>query len=132
MNDAMQLSLLTPQAPQHIASTTHVRLMLFNTQHAAPGRAYRQVEWVSGQEAADFAVFTEVSSGPGGLALSEALREHGYTSVIAPTTPGDYGTVIASRSAALHPVDSGVTFLPHRAPAATVTIGGQSVGLLGL
>jgi hypothetical protein len=41
VNDTMQLSLLGPQAPQHAASITHVRLMLFNTQHASPGRAYR-------------------------------------------------------------------------------------------
>ncbi|ORT62000.1 endonuclease [Streptomyces sp. CB03238] len=123
---------MEPQAPKHAASTTHARLLLFNTQHASPGRAYRQAEWISTQESADFAVLTEVSSGPGGSALVEALGEYGYSSVIAPESPGDYYTVLASRSAELHPVDSGVSCLPHRAPAASVTIGGQPIVLLGL
>lgn len=128
-----QLSLLAPRAPRRAASTTQARVLLFNTQHAAPGRAYRQAQWISEQETADLVVLTEVSSGPGGTALVEALREAGYSSVIAPVpqTP-DYRTVLASRSAPLQTVDSGVAFLPHRAPAATVTVGDGPFGIVGL
>lgn len=132
MNDVMQLSFLEPQTPQHGASTTHIRLLLFNAQHASPSRACKQAAWISSQEAADFVVLTEVGSGPGGAAQAQALREHGYTSVLAPSSPSDYRTLLASRSAELRPVDLGLSVLPHRAPAATATVGDRTVGLVGL
>ncbi|MEI5098501.1 endonuclease [Streptomyces sp. PmtG] len=132
-DDATQLSLLTPQVPRHAASITQAQLMLFNTQHASAARAYRQAEWISQQESADLVVLTEVSSGPGGTALVEALRHFGYPHIIAPAaTRGEYRTVLASRAAHLEPVDLGVTVLPHRAPAAIATIGDRPLGLLGL
>jgi exonuclease III len=128
-----QLSLLGPAAPRHEAVTDAARVLVFNAQHAAPARAHRQAEWVAAQEAADLVVVTEVGSGPGGAALTTALAEHGYGSVIAPEPAApDYRTVLASRSAPLTPVPSGVSVLPHRAPAATVLIGGRPVLLLGL
>jgi exodeoxyribonuclease III len=132
MNDTTQLSLLEPPAPQHPVSTTHLRLLLFNAQHASPSRAYRQAAWISSEEAADVVVLTEVSRGPGGTALAQALREHGYVSVLAPASAGDYSTMLAARSTELRPVDIGVRFLPHRAPAATAIVGDHTVGLLGL
>ncbi|MDI3407662.1 endonuclease/exonuclease/phosphatase family protein [Streptomyces cavernicola] len=131
-DDAAQLSLLAPPQ-QHAASTTHARLLVFNTQHASPARAYRQAEWISQQETADLVVLTEASSGPGGTALVEAMHHFGYAHVIAPPAdPRDYRTLLASRTAPLYPVDAGVTFLPHRAPAAIATIGGQKLGIVGL
>lgn len=132
-DDATQLSLLAPAQPQHTASTTHAQVLVLNTQHASPARAYRQAEWISQQEAADLAVLTEVSSGPGGKALVEALYHFGYAHVIAPlAASGDYSTVLASRTARLEPVNAGVGFLPHRAPAAVATIGGRKIGVVGL
>lgn len=128
-----QLSLLGPAAPQHQAAKDEARVLVFNAQHSAPGRAYRQVEWIATQEAADLVVVTEVGAGPGGAALTAALAEHGYGSVVAPEpAAADYRTVLASRGPALEPVPSGVDYLPHRAPAATVRVGGQPVLLLGL
>ncbi|MGW3163295.1 endonuclease/exonuclease/phosphatase family protein [Streptomyces sp. NPDC001142] len=132
-DDATQLSLLAPDEPRHTASTTHARVLLFNTQHASPARAYRQAEWISRQQAGDLVVLTEVSSGPGGKTLVEALHHFGYPHVIAPAAAqADYRTVLASRTAPLDPVDARVSFLPHRAPAATVTVGGRKLGIVGL
>ncbi|WP_409239772.1 endonuclease/exonuclease/phosphatase family protein [Streptomyces sp. PA5.6] len=130
---ATQLSLLTPQAPRHAASTTQAQILLINAQNASAARAYRQAEWISRQERADLIVLTEVGSGPGGAALIEALHHFGYPHVLAPAPArGDYRTVLASRTAPLEPVDPGVSFLPHRAPAAIATIGDRPLGLLGL
>ncbi|MFJ6565936.1 endonuclease/exonuclease/phosphatase family protein [Streptomyces sp. NPDC091292] len=132
-DDATQLSLLTPAEPEHTASTTHARVLVFNTQHASPARAYRQVEWISRQKTADLVVLTEVGAGPGGTALVEALHHFGYAHVIAPDRHhGDFGTVLASRTAQLEPVEAGISFLPHRAPAAVVTIGDRELGVMGL
>ncbi|HEX6074680.1 MAG TPA: endonuclease/exonuclease/phosphatase family protein [Micromonosporaceae bacterium] len=130
---AGQLSLLAPEPPRHQAASDTVRLVVFNAQHAAPERACRQVAWLARQECADLVVVTEVGPGPGGDALVTALADHGYASVVDPApATRDYRTVLASRSAALQPVDSGVTVLPHRAPCAALRLGGHHVVLLGL
>jgi exonuclease III len=107
--------------------------MLFNAQHASPGRARRQAGWIAAQDNADLVIATEVGAGPGGQALIEALGEHGYSSVLAcePAAP-DYRTVLASRRPDLTPVPSGIGVLAHRGPAAAVTADGHAVGLLGL
>jgi exonuclease III len=78
-------------------------------------------------------VITEVGTGPGGHALTGALAELGYHSVLAPEPAApDYRTVLASRGPVLIPVASGIDVLPHRGPAAAVDFAGQAVGLLGL
>jgi exonuclease III len=128
-----QLSLLGAAAPRHEAAADAARVLVFNAQHSAPGRAYRQAEWIAEQEHADLVVVTEVGSGPGGAALTAALGEHGYSSVVAPVpAAADYRTVLAPRGAVLEPVPSGVDVLPHRAPAATVLVGGARVLLVRL
>ncbi|MDX3224559.1 endonuclease/exonuclease/phosphatase family protein [Streptomyces sp. ME19-01-6] len=128
-----QLSLLSSQPPRHPASTTKARLVILNAQHASPGRSARQAEWLGSQETADLVVISEVGQGPGGDALVTALADNGYASVLAPApTTSDYRTVLASRTQALEPVESGISFLPHRAPAAAVRIGECTIGLLGL
>jgi exonuclease III len=110
-----------------------VRLLVFNAQHASPGRARRQAEWSAAQEAADLLVISEVGSGPGGAALIGALTERGYTSVLAPGVSfAGYGTILASRGAGLTAIPSGIKVLPHRGPAATFTLAGARIGLLGL
>jgi exodeoxyribonuclease III len=129
-----QLSLIAPAAPRHEASTDAVRVLVLNAQHSSPARAHRQAEWIAAQETADLVVVTEVGSGPGGTALTTALADRGYASVLAPRPAAspDYRTVLASRSAPLTPVASGIGVLPHRAPAATVPVGDRRVALLGL
>lgn len=119
--------------PARRADSGVVRLMVFNAQHAAPGRAWRQAAWIAAQDDADLVVVTEVGAGPGGQALIEALGGHGYFLVLAcePAAP-DYRTVLASRGPALTPVPSGISVLAHRGLAAAVTVGGYTVGLLGL
>jgi exodeoxyribonuclease III len=119
--------------PARRADAGVVRLMVFNAQHAAPGRARRQAAWIAAQDDADLVVVTEVGAGPGGQAVTGALGEHGYSPVLAcdPAAP-DYRTVLASRGPALTPVPSGIGVLAHRGPAAAVTVGGHTVGLLGL
>ncbi|MDT0307293.1 endonuclease/exonuclease/phosphatase family protein [Streptomyces sp. DSM 44917] len=130
---AGQLSLLTPEPPRYTPSTTTARLMVFNVQHAAPERARRQAAWLAGQEMADLLILTEVGTSPGADALITALGDHGYASVLAPQPADrDYRTVLASRSAELEPLPSGITVLPHRAPCATVRIGDTPFTLLGL
>ncbi|MEW2548973.1 endonuclease/exonuclease/phosphatase family protein [Streptomyces sp. NPDC047002] len=132
-DDAVQLSLLGPARPAHPASTTHARLLVFNAQHASAARAHRQAEWIGRLHTADLVVLTEVGPGPGGTALVQAMRQAGYVHVVAPSARGgDYRTVLASRTAVLEPVDAGVGFLPHRAPAAVATVGGHDVGIVGL
>jgi exodeoxyribonuclease III len=121
------------QAAAHRLTTDMVRLMVFNAQHASPGRARRQAAWIASQENADLVVVTEVGTGPGGQALTEALSEHGYHSVFAPQPAvSDYRTVLASRGPAFVSVPSGIEVFPHRGPAATLDFAGQAVALLGL
>ncbi|MFF4408463.1 endonuclease/exonuclease/phosphatase family protein [Streptomyces sp. NPDC001404] len=132
MTTPTQLALLEPEPPVLAASTTQLRLVNLNVQHASPSRSRAQVAWLADQEHADVAVLTEVGTGPGGDTLVQALSEAGYRGIIAPVSAGDYRTVIASRLPALEPVPSGVSFLAHRAPAAKLRIGETTVGLLGL
>ncbi len=131
MTTSRQLPLIT--TPGHRTADGTIRLLAFNAQHASPRRARLQAAWIAGQETADLVVLTEVGPGPGGHALIDALTGHGYTSVLAPEPAvPDYRAILASRSAALTAVPSGIDVLPHRGPAATVTVAGQAIGLLGL
>lgn len=130
-----QLLLLDPPEAGHEAATDEVRLLTLNAQNASAGRAQRLAQWAAGQEAADHLVVTEVGYGPGGQALVSALANRGYRSVLALPADGglsDYRTVLATRSAGLDPVESCISELPHRAPAARLRIGDHVVGLLGL
>jgi exodeoxyribonuclease III len=128
-----QLPLIPRPGPVHAADTSMIRLLVFNTQHAAPARARRQAAWIASQETADLVILTEVGPGPGGHALATALAEHGYTSVLAPESVSpDYRTMLASRGPDLLPVSSGIDVLPHRSPAATISMADRSIGLLGL
>lgn len=133
MTTSRQLPLIAPPEPARNAANGAVRLMLFNAQHAAPGRARRQATWIAAQKNADLVVITEVGAGPGGRALIEALSEHDYSPMLAcePAVP-DYRTVLAARGLELTLVPSGIGLLAHRGPAAAVKAGGHSVGLLGL
>ena len=133
MTAAQQLPPIDPSGPRHRAAAGEVRLLVFNAQHASPGRARRQAEWIAAQEAADLVVISEVGSGPGGTALIGALTAGGYTSVLAPGASfAGYCTVLAARGAVLAAIRSGIKVLPHRGPAATFTLGGERIGLLGL
>jgi exodeoxyribonuclease-3 len=121
-----------PAAPPGRASGLF-RLLVFNAQHSSADRARRQADWIAAQETAGVVVITEVGPGPGGDGLVSALAGHGYHSIHAPQAETrDYRTILASRDAALGAVPSGISILPHRAPAAVLTAGGQQVGLLGL
>ncbi|MGO9296485.1 MAG: endonuclease/exonuclease/phosphatase family protein [Streptosporangiaceae bacterium] len=133
MTTNRQLPLITPPGPAHNAATGTIRLMLFNAQHAAPGRARRQAAWIAAQQDADLVVITEVGAGPGGQALIEALGEHGYSPVLASETAApDYRAILGSRGPALTPIPTEIGVLAHRGPAAAVAVGGHTVGLLGL
>ncbi len=133
MTATQQLPLIELSGPRHRAAAAEVRLLVFNAQHASPGRARRQAEWIAAQEAADLVVISEVGSGPGGAALIGALTAAGYTSVLAPGAAfAGYRTVLASRGAGLTAVPSGIKVLPHRGPAATFTLAEERIGLLGL
>jgi exodeoxyribonuclease III len=107
--------------------------MLFNAQHAAPGRGRRQAAWIAAHDHADLVIVTEVGPGPGGQAFIQALSDHGYSLVSAgePTAP-DYRTILASRGPCLTSIPSRITVLAHRGPAAAVTVGDHIIGLLGL
>jgi exonuclease III len=133
MTSAQQLPLIRPPGPAHQPATGTIRLLVFNAQHASPGRAHRQAAWIASQQTADLVIITEVGPGPGGHALTTALAEHGYRSVLAPepATP-DYRTVLASRGPDLTAVPSHISVLPHRAPTAITALAGQTIGLLGL
>jgi exodeoxyribonuclease-3 len=133
MTTSWQAPLIPAPAIRHEPATGLLRLMVFNAQHAAPERARRQVAWIAAQEAADIVVITEVGPGPGGRAIPDALREHGYESIHGPT-PGvqDYGALLASRGTVMEAIPSPVSVLSHRAPAAIVTVAQREIGLLGL
>lgn len=109
-----------------------LRLLTWNVQSASPARSRAQVAWLAAQEQAETVVLTEVGAGPGGTALVQALAEAGYQGLISPASGGDYRTVLATRLPHLTVLPSPVTFLPHRAPAARLTIGAHTVTLLGL
>jgi len=133
MTISHRFPLIGPPQPAHRPATGALRLLVFNVQHAAPSRARRQAAWIASQENADLVILTEVGTGPGGHALIEALSEHGFPSVVAPDPAApDYRTVLASRGPSLTAVPSGIGVFPHRGPAATVSIAGHVIGLLGL
>ena len=65
--------------------------------------------------------------------LTGALTAGGYTSVLAPgASVAGYCTVLASHGVGLTAIPSGIAVLPHRGPAATFTLAGARIGLLGL
>jgi len=133
MTASRQLPVSSGPRPAHQAATGTLRMMVFNAQHASPSRARRQAAWIAAQENADLVVTTEVGAVPGGQALIEALGEHGYSSVLAPEPAApDYRAVLASRGPSLTPAPTGLGVFGHRGPAATVNLGGQVIGLLGL
>ncbi|HUY47295.1 MAG TPA: endonuclease/exonuclease/phosphatase family protein [Streptosporangiaceae bacterium] len=133
MTAGQQMSLFPAQSPARPAATDTVRLMVFNTQHASPGRARAQVTWIAAQDDADLLILTEVSAGPGGHSLIQALAENGYSSVLAPEpAEPDYRAVLASRGPVLTPIPGGISVFSHRGPAAAADIGGHRIGLLGL
>ncbi len=133
MTGTRQLPLIPPPASAHQPDTGTIRLLVFNAQHAAPARARSQAAWIASQETADLVIITEVGPGPGGHALSSALTEHGYASVLAPEPASpDYRTVLATRGPDLAAVPSGIGALPHRGPAAAAVLAGHTIGLLGL
>ncbi len=73
MTATQQLPLIDPSGPRHRPAAGEVRLLVFNAQHAAPGRARRQAEWIAAQEAADLVVISEVGSGPRRRCLDRRL-----------------------------------------------------------
>ena len=124
-------ALMIPGGPPDRAAP--LRLLVFNAQHSSAERARRQTDWIAAEATADIAVVTEVGPGPGGDALTSALARHGYRLVLVPRSRDrDYQTILASRDVGLTSVPSGISDLPHRAPAASLTVDGQQVGLLGL
>lgn len=130
---AEQLPLASARLAGTVAGDGLLKLLVFNAQHASAVRASRQASWIAAQEDADLVIITEAGAGPGGGSLAVALARNGYSSVLAPRDgTRDYRTILASRGPALAEVPSGVGILPHRAPAAAVTVAGHKVGLLGL
>ena len=73
MTGTWQLPLIAPPGTVHQADPDVIRLLIFNTQHASPARARRQVAWIASQQNADLVILTEVGAGPGGHALTSAL-----------------------------------------------------------
>jgi exodeoxyribonuclease III len=130
---ARQLSLLDPSGLRRDPAPCELRLLVFNAQHASPARARRQAAWLADCTAADLVILTEVGPGPGGAALIGALSQRGYAAVLAPRPSfAGYGTVLASRQPDLAAVPSGISVLPHRGPAAALSLAGLRIGVLGL
>lgn len=138
-----RLTLLTPSSlpspPGGVASALELRLVTWNVQHASPSRAQRQAGWLASQPEADVLVLTEVKDAPGGLALIQALGEHGYRTIVPTQAGGDYLTVVATRASAasgnaltVEALPEGAGFLPHRLVSARVSIGAHPVGVVGL
>lgn len=133
ISPATQLRLPAPAEPASPSTTDTAHLLLFNAQHASPDRSRRQAAWIAKRDDADIVVLTEVSSTQGGHALVTALADHGYATIIAPSPDTrDYRTVLACRITDVQAVPTPVTHLPHRAPAARITIAGNTLGILGL
>jgi exonuclease III len=124
--------LLFPPEQAVDPSTTELRALTLNVQHASPARSRRQAEWLAGQPGADIVVLTEVGPGPGGDALEEELRHAGYRSVVGPASDGDYRTVLAARGQGMTAAQVPVTVLPYRFPVAQLAVAGQRVTVAGL
>jgi exodeoxyribonuclease-3 len=130
---ARQLPLFAQPGPDHPPGTTALRLLVFNTQHAAPDRACLQAAWIASQDSADIVIATEVGPGPGGRAFTNALADHGYAVAPVPEpSPPDYRAVLATRGPALTAIPSGIGVLPHRGTAAAARLDSQTIRLLGL
>jgi exodeoxyribonuclease III len=144
---AEQLTLLAPNLPpgtrslvrDEVASAVELRLVTWNVQHAAPTRARQQVGWLASQLEADVLVLTEVKDAPGGLALLQALGEHGYHTIVPAQAGGEYMTVVATRTSAgcgaaltVEALPEGAGFLAHRLVSARVAVGAYTVGVVGL
>ncbi|GLX06633.1 exodeoxyribonuclease III [Microbispora sp. NBRC 16548] len=122
-----QMSLVP--APGHRSATGMLRVITFNVQHAAPGRAHRQADWIAASTA-DVVVLTEVGHGE---QTPQAMCERGFA--VHDIDGGfDYRTVIASRVGDLEPArEVATSVMPHRAPAARLHLAGSAtVGLVGL
>ena len=128
-----QLALITAgDASGYREAAGCLRVLTWNVQHASPVRSFRQAAWIAAQPA-DVAVLTEVAATGSSHAIAQSLGEHGFT-VCCPTAPGDYRTVIASRTGTQEPclqIWSGL--LPHRFVAVRLHLGREPVaGVVGL
>ena len=132
MTAGRQLPLTVPADQLHRPAPGLLRLMVFNSQHASPSRSRRQAAWIASQAEADLVVVTEVGAGPGGHALTGALHEHGYSSVLAPQPAPDYRTVLASRGSGAHRATQRYRRVPTPRPSRSSRPRRASVGLLGL
>ncbi|GAA2255309.1 endonuclease/exonuclease/phosphatase family protein [Kitasatospora cystarginea] len=128
----MTQQLLFPAEQAAEPSTTELRVLTLNVQHASPARSRRQAAWLAEQAHADVVVLTEVGAGPGGDALEEELRNMGYRSMVAPSSNGDYRTVLAARAEGMTAAPAPVEVLPHRFPLAHLAVSGQQVAVAGL
>lgn len=105
--------------------------MTWNVQHASSSRAIQQAAWIAAQPA-DVVVLTEVTATDGGRALDEALRGYGFTTTY-PPVPGDYGTMIASRTGEQETCkEIQASYLPHRCVTIRLQLEEQITGVVGL
>jgi exodeoxyribonuclease-3 len=105
-------------------------VVTLNVQHAAAGRAHRQIDWLAELAATDVVVLTEVPADSS--AHVQALAEHGY-SVASSDGGGDLQTLVASRAGSISQVPFYTGRMGYRFTATRVDLpDGRALGVVGL
>jgi exodeoxyribonuclease-3 len=122
MTASRQQSLFSPDAKQNaVVMKDRVGVLTWNVQHAAPQRAWRQVNWLASCPSADVLVLTEVSQSSAAHTLVAALTEHGYDFHLPEVLDGpDYRVAVAARIGPVKGLDLQLPYLPHRCVIAHV------------
>jgi exodeoxyribonuclease III len=100
-------------------------IVTWNIQHAAPKRAWNQVEWLAKQSSADVVALTEVGSGRAAQAVEKALTCYGYETYFPRNDSGDYCVALATRIGTLRALTLAPDHLPHRGVVGSVEMPGN-------
>lgn len=112
--------------------STGTSLLTFNIGNPSPERAQRQLAWLASRDE-QVLVLTETKSSVGCKLLAEAFTSAGYTVCFPEPGPGEYGTMIVTRVAAvLDPFSDAIGYLAARAAAVILPAPDGPLRVIGL
>ena len=115
----------TPAVPTR--TDGRIGVLTWNVQHAAPKRAWQQVEWLAAQPDTDIIALTEVGGLRSAAVVGEALRYYGYATHVPVGEVTDYRVVVASRVGKLRIVAAGPDCMPHRGVVGRVAFDQETI-----
>jgi exonuclease III len=127
-----QLLFGAPTSPGDMLRQGSLGVLTWNIQHAAPKRAWQQVEWLAAQASSDVVILTEVGSLRSARTVAEALTYYGYSPHIPCEEVADYRVIVANRAGELEVLADRPDYLPHRGVVTRVRIDNYTITTVGI